>query len=53
MMMTREEILHGVDALAPWFHCIDLGAGIQTKTSSVTGEAADHPRGTWEIIKRF
>lgn len=50
--MTREEILNGVAALAPWFHCIDMGGGIQTKTSSVTGEAADHPRGTWEKISR-
>lgn len=50
--MTREEILKGVAALAPWFHCIDLGDGIQTKTSSVTGESADHPCGTWEKISR-
>jgi len=51
-MMTRDEILQRVAALAPWFHCIDLGHGIETKTSSATGEPADHPRGTWEVIQR-
>lgn len=50
--MTRDEILKRVEALAPWFHCIDLGQGIETKTESATGEPADHPRGTWEVIKR-
>src|SRR6267378_1513619 len=51
-MMTREEILRKIDDLGPWFHCIDLGDGILTKTSSVTGEPADHPRGTWKRIER-
>ena len=51
-MMTRDEIRKRVEALAPWFHCIDLGEGIETKTSSATGEPADHPRGTWEVIQR-
>jgi tRNA (mo5U34)-methyltransferase len=50
--MTRDEILQRVETLAPWFHCIELGAGVSTKTASVTGEPADHPRGTWEIIQR-
>jgi tRNA (mo5U34)-methyltransferase len=50
--MTREEIFKQIQALGPWFHCIDLGDGIKTKTASITGESADHPRGTWEIIQR-
>jgi tRNA (mo5U34)-methyltransferase len=50
--MNHEEILKKIESLGPWFHCIDLGEGVQTKTSSVTGEAADHPQGTWEIIQR-
>jgi tRNA (mo5U34)-methyltransferase len=50
--MERAEILKKIDSLGPWFHCIDLGDGIKTKTSSVTGEPADHPLGTWEIIQR-
>jgi tRNA (mo5U34)-methyltransferase len=51
--MTREEIVAGIDNLGPWFHCIDLGNGIQTKHASETGEPADHPRGTWEVVQRF
>jgi tRNA (mo5U34)-methyltransferase len=50
--MERAEILKQIDTLGPWFHCIDLGDGIKTKTSSVTGEPADHPQGTWKIIQR-
>jgi tRNA (mo5U34)-methyltransferase len=49
--MNRDEILRKIDALGPWFHCIDLGDGIKTKTISVTGEEADHPLGTWEKIR--
>lgn len=49
-MPTLEEIQRQVAALGPWFHCIDLGQGIKTKTTSVTGEPADHPLGTWKIV---
>lgn len=52
MTMTRDELLKRVEALAPWFHRITLGEGVQTKTSSVTGEPADHPQGTWKTIRR-
>jgi tRNA (mo5U34)-methyltransferase len=51
-MMTREEILTWVKNLAPWFHCIDLGLDLRTKTASVCGEPIDHPHGTWEIIQK-
>lgn len=50
--MTREEILNGVKLLEPWFHRIDLGHGIFTKTESVTGEPVDHPRQSWEVIRQ-
>ena len=50
--MTREEIMAEVRRLRPWFHKIDLGQGIVTKTESTAGEAADHPLGYWKIIKR-
>src|SRR2546426_11351896 len=50
--MTREEILLGIARLQPWFHCIDLGNGIKTKTESTSGEPADHPWGTWQTIQR-
>jgi tRNA (mo5U34)-methyltransferase len=50
--MTRDEIVSGLRVLEPWFHRIDLGGGIFTKTESVMGEPVDHPRETWEIIKQ-
>src|SRR5262245_58734281 len=50
--MTREQILKQIEALGPWFHCIDLGNGVKTKTESISGEPINHPLGTWEIIKR-
>ncbi len=50
--MKREEILSELERLQPWFHCIDLGDGIQTKTESVMGEPVDHPRGPWQTIGR-
>src|SRR3954462_5068217 len=50
--MTRDEILAGLKILEPWFHRIDLGDGIVTKTESVMGESVDHPRETWEVIQQ-
>ena len=50
--MTRDEILTGLRILEPWFHRIDLGDGIFTKTESVMGEPIDHPRETWEVIQQ-
>lgn len=48
--MTREEILSELERLQPWFHCIDLGDGISTKTESVMGEPVNHPHGPWQIV---
>src|SRR2546421_790525 len=50
--MTRDEIVTGLKILEPWFHRIDLGDGIFTKTESVMGEPVDHPREAWEVIQR-
>ena len=50
--MTRAEIQSQIHRLAPWFHRIDLGDGIFTKTGSLAGEPVDHPRGTWDIISQ-
>ena len=52
MKMTREEILSGIEKLRPWFHCIDLGGGINTKTESAVGEPVEHPQPTWEFVRR-
>jgi tRNA (mo5U34)-methyltransferase len=51
MMMTREEIRARVQRLGPWFHCIDLGGGLLTKTESAIGEPVEHPRPTWEKVR--
>jgi tRNA (mo5U34)-methyltransferase len=49
--LTKEEILARIDRLGPWFHCIDLGGGIVTKTRSAVGEPVEHPRPTWEKVR--
>jgi tRNA (mo5U34)-methyltransferase len=51
--MTREEILAELKRLEPWFHRIDLGGGIYTKTESVMGEPVEHPFGPWQTIQRL
>lgn len=51
--MTRAEKLAGVKDLAPWFHCIDIGDGVLTKSVSLAGEPEDNPRPTWNVIRRF
>ncbi|HEU4593568.1 MAG TPA: DUF1698 domain-containing protein [Pyrinomonadaceae bacterium] len=48
--MKREEILSELERLQPWFHRIDLGGGLYTKTESVMGEPVDHPAGPWGVI---
>ncbi len=50
-MMTREEIQRRVERLGPWFHCIDLGGGLVTKTRSAVGEPVEHPQPTWEKVR--
>jgi tRNA (mo5U34)-methyltransferase len=49
--MTREEILAELKRLEPWFHCIDIGNGLATKSRSAVGEPVEHPRPTWERVK--
>ena len=52
--MTRDEKLAGVDEFGPWFHCIDLGDGVVTKSAAGSGqEPDDHPKSTWNVIRRF
>lgn len=51
--MTREEIRSELQRLAPWFHRIDLGGGLYTKTESVMGEPVDHPSGPWQTIQKL
>jgi tRNA (mo5U34)-methyltransferase len=49
--MTPEEILLELKRLEPWFHRIDLGNGLYTKSASAIGEPLEHPRPTWEKVK--
>jgi len=51
--MKNESIESAITALGPWFHNIDLGNGIRTKSKTVGSEPADHPRAKWELLKRF
>jgi tRNA (mo5U34)-methyltransferase len=51
--MTRDEILSELKRLQPWFHRIDLGDGLYTKTESVMGEPIDHPLGPWQTIQKL
>lgn len=50
--MTTEQILAELKRLEPWFHSIDLGGGITTKTESVMGEPVDHPHEPWQVIQQ-
>ena len=47
------DLLRKVRALDPWFHDLDLGHGIRTKRAPCADEPPDHPRPTWEIVRRF
>src|SRR5882762_1639480 len=51
--MTPEEIQTELKRLEPWFHRIDLGGGLFTKTESVMGEPIDHPLGPWQTIQKL
>lgn len=50
--MSPEEMLAEIERLGPWFHCVDLGQGIKTKSRSVVGEPLDHPWGTWKWVRK-
>src|SRR5437588_10618001 len=50
-MMSRSEMVAEVHRLEPWFHCIDLGDGLVTKSKSAIGEPLEYPRPTWETVK--
>src|ERR1700674_3365141 len=50
--MTREDLAAAVERLRPWFHAIELPHGVWTKRESAGTEPADHPAGTWEVVRR-
>jgi tRNA (mo5U34)-methyltransferase len=49
--ISRAEVMKRIERLGPWFHRIDLGDGLATKSQSFSGEDADHPRATWEKVR--
>lgn len=51
--MRREEVVAAVERLRPWFHQIDLGGGVCTKSEPAAEEPLDHPRETWEQVRRL
>src|SRR2546423_1990069 len=48
---SRADVAQRIERLGPWFHRIELGDGLATKSESFSGEDADHPRPTWEKVK--
>ena len=51
--MNQQQIQTELERLQPWFHRIDLGDGVFTKTESVMGEPVDHPAGVWQTIGKI
>jgi tRNA (mo5U34)-methyltransferase len=51
--MTRQRLAEEVERLRPWFHAIELPHGVWTKRESAGTEPADHPAGTWEVVRRY
>jgi tRNA (mo5U34)-methyltransferase len=51
MTFSSEQISAELQRLKPWFHRIDLGGGVFTKTESAIGEPIEHPQPTWETVK--
>jgi tRNA (mo5U34)-methyltransferase len=50
--MNPQEMAAALARLEPWFHCIELGGGLKTKTASVMGEPIEHPEPTWQIVRQ-
>lgn len=53
--MNKEELTKKVKELGPWFHQIDLGQGVLTRSVYPTkgGQPIDHPKKRWDKIKDF
>jgi tRNA (mo5U34)-methyltransferase len=50
--LTRQQLAEQVERLRPWFHAIELPHGVWTKRESAGTEPADHPAGTWDVVRR-
>lgn len=47
----RADLEARVRALDPWFHDLDLGPGLRTKSAACANEPVDHPRPTWALLR--
>jgi tRNA (mo5U34)-methyltransferase len=50
--VTEQGIRERIDALAPWFHTIDLGSGIQIRRDVVHGGDDNYPQYLWARVRR-
>jgi tRNA (mo5U34)-methyltransferase len=50
--VTKQDIRERIDALAPWFHTIDLGSGIQIQRDIVHGGDNTYPQPLWARVRR-
>jgi tRNA (mo5U34)-methyltransferase len=51
--VTEQGIRERIDALAPWFHTIDLGSGVQIQRDMVHGGDNDYPQHLWTRVRRM
>jgi tRNA (mo5U34)-methyltransferase len=51
--VTEQRIRERIDALAPWFHTIDLGSGIQTQRDMAHGGDSNYPQHLWARVRRM
>lgn len=53
-MENNKNLINQIDELGKelgWYHCIDLGNGISTKTKSFGGEPVNYPVPKWNILR--
>jgi tRNA (mo5U34)-methyltransferase len=53
MAIDREATQRRIQALAPWFHSMDLGNGIYVHRDKVHGGEASYPSPLWKRIRPF
>ena len=51
--VTEQGIRERIDALAPWFHTIDLRSGTQIQRDMVHGGDNNYPQHLWGRVRRM
>ncbi|MFN7971486.1 MAG: DUF1698 domain-containing protein [Acidobacteriota bacterium] len=49
--LSPDEIRSRLAEIPGWFHCVELGHGIRTKTASLCGEPVEHPLPIWQLVR--